>query len=104
MTIGPGGSADIRVPVSAMVIDPKKVDVSKSHLFGVLAGAIRYKSEFSGSPRHVTKICVIMIGFDEADAPQVAQAPCQFWNCSDKDCKTERKAYDRWDRERKPAP
>jgi hypothetical protein len=107
MTIGAQGTSEVLLPAVTfrpLESEPRSTGEQKKSWFfaplGTLVGAIRYHDHFSSTETHVTKFCFWIWATTSDAAPEIPAdnlvyaMSCPYWNCSDEDCESDRKAYE----------
>jgi hypothetical protein len=58
-------------------------------------GVVHYRDWFSDTSEHITKFCFAGQPVSKNGLVQVGFLPCQYWNCADDDCKTDRAEFEK---------
>lgn len=90
ITIGPQSEAEVPTPVVSFRLPEAQPPEVYTQSVGTLTGAFVYGDQFTRSQLHTTKYCFVVLA---SSAGFVFTTPCDHWNCSDDDCKTDKGAY-----------
>ncbi len=84
------------IPVQGVGIPKKYIEeMAKNRSDGYIYGIAYYDDVFSGSKKHITKFCFVVIPVAEPDGTaKIERGLCQYWNCADDECDADKAAYD----------